>query len=128
MKFTDMKKGYAALNAGDWVGDIPLPLFDGIRLKVTRLWTPAYSALHDKLGEDVTDLSEADNEKRITDECLVQSVLLGWDGVEDAYSVDLARKMIADPDMGSVFRSAILYAAGHLADTIKANLAADEKN
>ena len=128
LKLSDIKKGYAAMNAGAWVGDIPIPLFDGIKLKVRRLWNPDYVALHDKLGEDKTDLSEADNDRRISDECLAETVLVGWEGVDDKFTVDTARVMLKDPDMGGVFRNAILWAASRVGDQVKADLEADTKN
>ncbi len=128
MKLADIKKGYAAMNAGAWVGDIPIPLFDGIRLRVRRLWNPDYVALHDQLSEDNTDLSEAANGRRITDECLLQTVLVGWDGVDDPFSIDAARLMLADPDMGTVFRNAVFWASSHVGDQVKADLEADAKN
>lgn len=128
ISLASMKKGYAGMNAGVWVGDIPLPLFDGITLQVTRLWTPTYAALHEKLSADMTDLSAEANEKRMTDECLVQTVLLGWKGVDDPYSQETARQLIADPDMGVAFRNAIIWAATHVAEQVKAQLEADAKN
>ena len=128
MKVSDIKKGYAGMNAGVWVGDIPLPLFGGIKLKVRRLWNPDYAALHDKMSEDKTDLSESANETRITTECLLQTCLLDWEGVEDAFSIDIARDLINDPEAGSVFRSAVLYAANHVADQVQAQIEADAKN
>lgn len=128
MKIADFKKGYGDLNAGVWVSDIPLPLFDGISLRVTRLWTPAYSALHDKLSEESSDLSEEANARRITDACLVGSVLLDWKGLDDPFSADIASQLLADPDVGGPFRSAIIYAATHAADVVAAQLKADEKN
>lgn len=123
MKLSDLGKGYAALNAGDWVGDIPLPLFTGIRLKVRRLWNPDHVALNDKLLADgVTD--EGERLKR----CLSEAVLLDWDGVEDAFSKDAAAAVLADPDSGKAFEGAIIWAAGQLADKVKASIEADEKN
>jgi hypothetical protein len=128
MKISSLKSGYADMNGGAWVGDIPLPLFEGISLKVTRLWTPAYSALHDELSAENSDLSEAANTRRVTDECLVQTVLLDWKGIDDPFSADTARQVLADADVGGPFRSAIIYAATHVADAVKAQLEADEKN
>jgi hypothetical protein len=128
LKLSDMKKGYAQMNAGVWVGDIPLPLFDGVRLKVARLWNPAYSALHDKLSEGKPDPLPDDVAKAITDECLLTTCLSGWDGVEDAFTADAGAALLADPDAGPVFRSALIYAATHVADQVKAQIEADEKN
>ena len=122
MKLADLKKGYVDMNAGVWVGDIPLPLFDGIRLKVRRLWNPDYVALHDKL-----DIPGADP-ATVTIECLVSACLIDWDGVDDPFSVDAARTMLSDVDIGPVFRSALLYAGQHVADRVKADIEADAKN
>lgn len=130
MKFTDMKRGYAAMNAGQWVSDIPLPLFKGIRLKVRRLWNPDYTALHEKLAEGKPDPLPADDERAITDQCLVDACLLDWDGVDDAFSPEAAKALLADsePDGSNPFRFAVIWAASNLSDTVKAQLEADEKN
>lgn len=128
MKIADMKKGYAAMNGGVWVKDIPAPLFEGISLKVTRLFTPAYNELHDKLIEDGTDLSEEANERRISNECLAQTVLLDWKGVDDAFSIDTVRDLLGDPELGPAFRSAVLWCAQNIGDTVKKQLEGDTAN
>lgn len=126
MKIIDIRKGYAQMNGGVWVGDIPMPLFDGIRLKVRRLWNPDYAALHEKL---MAAQKEPDPEDPVlVNQCLVEACLLDWDGVEDAYSIETARQMMNDPDFGSVFRSAVIWAATRVADRVAAQLKADEKN
>jgi hypothetical protein len=128
MKISDLKKGYAGMNAGMWVDGIPLPLYAGVRLKVRRLWNPDYAALHDKLSEVSSDLSADANEKRITDECLLGACLLDWGGLDDAFSADVARDLLADAEAGPAFRSALIYAAAHVADQVVAQLEADAKN
>ncbi len=127
MKLADIKKGYAAMNAGAWVSGIPQFLFDGERLKVRRLWNPDYVALHDRLSEEKTDLSEAANESRITDACLAETVLIDWE-LEDPFSAEAVAIALADPVTGGPLRSAILWAATHLGDQVKADLKADAKN
>lgn len=131
MKLSDIKRGYAGMNAGAWVGDIPFPLFGGIRLKVRRLWNPDYQALHDKLEEErgeVAQVDRADTDREITDECLISTCLLGWEGVDDAYTADAARDLLADPEAGPSFRSAVIYAANHVGDAVKTQMEADAKN
>lgn len=128
MKISDLKKGYAGMNAGVWVDGIPLPLFGGVKLKVRRLWNPDYAALHDKLSDVSSDLSAQANERRITDECLIGACLLDWEGLEDAFSADVARDLLADVEAGPAFRSALIYAAAHVADQVAAQMEADAKN
>lgn len=134
MNLATLKKGYAGMNAGVWVGPIPYALYDRIRIKSRRLWNPDYQVLHDKLSAERSALSaeaqesEQESERRITTECLLETCVLDWEGIDDPFSVDAARAFLADADAGPTFRNALLYAAAHVADEIKAQLEADEKN
>lgn len=123
MKFSDMRKGYAGMNAGVWVGDIGLPLFDGIQLKVRRLWNPDYIALYEKLmGEP--DAVEAD----VVTKCLLDTCLVDWSGVDDPYTPEAARTNMEDPEFGTVFRGAVLWSANKVAAQMKEQIEADAKN
>lgn len=126
--FAKVRKGYAGMNAGVWVGNIPYPLFEGIQLKVRRLWNPDYTALHEQLMEQGGDLSEADKDRAATTECLVKACLLDWSGVEEPFAADTATALLADPEFGQTFRNALIWAATHVAETVAAQLEADEKN
>lgn len=128
MKLSDLGKGYAALNAGDWIGNIPFALFDGVRFKVCVLWNPDFVALYETLSAENSDLSVDANNRRMFDECLVRTCLVGWDGVDDAYSGDTAAAILADPQSGAQFKRAIIWAEIQLREKVKAQIEADEKN
>lgn len=128
MKFSELSKGYAALNGGDWVGDIPFPLFGGIRLKVRRLWNPEFAARNEELIAAAVAKGEEPDERAIMNDCLVTCCLDGWQGIDEPYTPEIGAKALLDPEAGGIFRSAILWAAAHLVDKIKADIEADEKN
>lgn len=128
MKLADLKNGYAALNVSDWVGNIPLPMFEGISFKVRRQWNTDWLALAERLGTEATDLSEADNQARIERECIAHACLDDWKGIDDPYAPDLAISILADPDAGRSFRNAVLWAANQREAQVKAQIEADEKN
>lgn len=128
MKVSGLKQGYAALNASDWVGEIPFPLFEGVKLKVRRLWNSEWAALAEKLGDETSDLSKDANDVRIERECLARACLDDWKGIDDAYTPELAIELLADPEAGRDFRNALLWCANQREGQVKAQLEADEKN
>jgi len=130
LKLSDIKRGYAAMNAGVWVDNIPLPLFEGVRLQVRRLWNPDFAALWEKLTDGKPDpLPDAD-QRAVMTQCLAQTVLIGWDGTEDVYSPAAALALLSDDeaDGSNPVRMAVIRAANSVADRVKAQLEADEKN
>lgn len=128
MNLTQLRAGYAALNAPDWVGDLPFPLFEGVSLKVRRAFTADWVDLVGKLRAEKTDLSEDENERRIERECLARVALSDWQGIDDAYTPDLAISLLADPDVGPAFRGCVWHAIGKREDAVKAATDAAEKN
>jgi hypothetical protein len=133
MKVSDIKKGYAGLNAGVWVGDLPFPLFAGIKLKVRRLWNPDYTALHEKLTAAAAPVPGAAADEKagsdaITTECLLDACLMDWQGIDDPFAVNTARDLLADPEAGPSFRNAIFWAANHAGEQMTAQMEADAKN
>lgn len=128
MNLAQLRAGYAALNAPDWVGDLPFPLFEGVSLKVRRAFTAEWADLVGKLRAEKTDLSAEDNEMRIERECLARVALTDWQGIDDPFTPDLAIALLADPDAGPSFRGCVWFAIGRREDAVKAATDAAEKN
>lgn len=128
MKLDTLKRGYAMLNAGIWVDDIPQAMFKGISLKVRRLWNPDYRELHAQLSEETSDLSPEGNAERITTACLLQTCLLDWKGIDEPFTAALAADLAADPEAGQAFRGAVLWAANSAGDKVEAQVETDAKN
>jgi hypothetical protein len=122
MKVSDLKVGYARLNAGELVGGLPFPMFENVKLRVRRIWNAEFSALHASLIEDGKTDAEA------FDECLVSKSLVGWEGIDDAYTPETGKALLADTEVGGVFRSAVIFAATQLGTQVRAAIEADEKN
>lgn len=127
-KFADIKRGYAGLNAGQWVSNLGIPLFDGVSLQLRRIGNPDYMAMQDKLREESSDLSADANDQRIFRESVVHTCLMDWKGVDDPFSVDTAKELLADPDLGTPFWALIATGLNRLMEDAQAQLEADEKN
>jgi len=128
MKLSDIKKGYAGLNAGQWVDNLPVQLFDGISLKLRRIGNPDFLTMQAKLNEESSDLSSEANDQRILKECVISTCLLDWKGVDDPFTIDTARELLADPDLGGPFWNLLLLGLNKLTENAKAALEADTKN
>ena len=139
MKLSDIRVDAAAIEAGDWVGDLPFEGMEGVRLKVRGTGNADYRRLQAKLVRKLTtkklDDAQRDEEaSRVGTELLIQTILVGWDGIfqEDGvtpipYAPELAAQLLADPEM-RVLRDAVLY-AGNLVATRKKEARSDaEKN
>jgi hypothetical protein len=114
----------ARIEKGDWIGD--LPEMGDVELHVRGIGNSDYRKLQQKLIEGVPRskrvggrISQEDND-RISNECLVETVLLGWRGITNGgkplpFSKEKAREMIFEPDYRR-FREAVIYAATLVAD------------
>lgn len=133
MKYSAIGRGYAALDAGAWVGDLQLPLFEGVRLKVARVWNAAFSALHTRLSAEAEAANlvlagSGKSDQEIFDACLVECTLLDWEGFDETYTADIGRLLLADKEAWPVFSRAIILANAKLEAVVKEQLEADEKN
>lgn len=146
MQLSSLKVDSARVEGGEWIGDIPD--MDDLRLHVRGMNNAAYRALYDKLIRAIPfkrrrkGLSAADRE-RVENECLIETVLLGWDnlnepdkpnggghkvkGAQIPYTKDLARELITNPD-SVAFRNAIIYAANIVGEIKDEENEALEKN
>ncbi|MGN6549760.1 MAG: hypothetical protein ACTHJ3_07695 [Pararhizobium sp.] len=137
MKLSEMKVDAAAVEQGEWIGDIPE--MGDLRLKVKGVPNKAFRNLQAKLiqalprGKRVGGQVDADEMDRITGICLQETVLLDWSGVEDEdgsavpYSKEKAGALLTDPQF-SRFRVAVQWAASIVGDGAAEEQAADEKN
>ena len=130
MKFSSGKINPETLENGDWVSDIPD--MGGLRLKVRGANNSDWRELERKLLESVPrekrfrgriDQKEQD---RITSECLYQTCLLDWGGLEDddgkpiPYSKDIAHEICFVPE-NQRYRMAVMWAANVVIEKKKAD-------
>jgi hypothetical protein len=134
LKLDDMEKGLVALDDGIWVGDLPVAFFEGVRLKVRRLWNADYAKLYGEMtaslarDDDGKLIEDPEAERRITDECLKRTVLVDWDGIDDPCTADNIEKVFVKPKLRQVWRNAIILASTRAADTYTASIETDAKN
>src|SRR4051812_43254478 len=118
MKLADIKRVRQAVERGGWIGDFQISGMEGLRLNVRGLGNSDYNRLYADLASELPpDKRDADgmpiaNEReKIQIECLKQTVLIGWDGIEDEFTREAVDGVFADKDLGPAFRAATMYAA-----------------
>jgi hypothetical protein len=119
MDMNSRKIDPAKLEQGAWVGDIPE--WGDLRLKVRGIGNSDFRRLQNKLFESVPrqkrvrgaiDPAEQD---RITSTCLLNTVLIDWDnlqedGVPVPFSQEAAKRFLFEPEFAE-FRAAVSWAA-----------------
>lgn len=136
MDLNELAVNVEAIEKGAWVGDIPG--MGQLRLKVRGLGNSDYRTLQERLTAAVPRHKRSAGRidpkeiERITAECLLQTVLLDWDGLERngepvPYSQDLARELLTNAKWQR-FRDAVAWASGMVADDDAAQLEADAGN
>lgn len=128
---------------GAWV-DSKAHGFDGVRFKVRGRWNPDFRALQAKLTAAVPREQKIQTEfgseippveaDRIVTECLIETVLLDWDGVKETddsppipYTKEKAKELLSDPLLAP-FRDSVLAASMLVAKEGKDSLEQDVKN
>jgi hypothetical protein len=128
MKLSDHKVDAAAVEQGEWVGNIPD--FADIRLKVRGINNAHYRRLYMKLRNAVPR-SRRDDPLVMYDlqpQLLHETILLDWENVEEGpYSKELAWKYLSEPDWQE-FRDAVTWAANMVGKNITDDLETDVKN
>ena len=139
MKLSDIRIDTQAIEEGDWIGDLPFPGLEGVRLKVRGTGNADYRRLQSKLlrgiaAKGLTPDREEEAAAAATVELLHKTVLLDWDGIfqEDglaplAFTPDLAAQLLADPEM-RILRDAVIHAGNLVAARKKKAQGAAEKN
>lgn len=136
MKISAIKVDAKKLEGGAWVKTIPgLP---GVALKVRSLGNTDARVLRSRLIEEIprierlAGLSPAAEDAIVT-ECLIETVLIDWHGLEGddggplAFDRATARRYLTDPDYAS-FRGAVVWAATSLGELGTSTLEADAGN
>ena len=125
MKLSTLKVDADKIEAGDWVRNIPE--MGDLGLKVRGLQNAQYRRLQAKLLDAVPRSQrqggrvDPDVMDGIMSSCLLSTVLLDWDGLEDeagaavAYSKEQAKTFLTDP-IYRRFRDAVVYAATVVGD------------
>lgn len=120
MDITSIKRDSKAIEAGQWVSDIPG--MGSLRLKVRGLASPTVVALRSRKERlEPKDGRERDGQLkievglRIFGEVLHEAVLLDWENLTDngkpvTYSSELAKAWLTDPDY-QPFADAVVWAA-----------------
>ncbi|GEP05562.1 hypothetical protein [Methylobacterium oxalidis] len=137
MKLSAIKVDSARLGQGRWIGEIPE--MGDLRLRVRGIGNTEYRRLQSKLFDAVPRSKrvhgriDPDEVDRITAQCLLDTVLLDWegltadDGATIPYSRDLAEQYLTDPDFAR-FRQAVSWAATVAADEVAGNDEVDRGN
>lgn len=139
MKLSDIRVDAAAIEAGDWIGDLPFPGLEGVKLRVRGIGNSDYRRLQSKLFRDLSkrvgaaDVTD-DLGEGITNELIAKTVWLGCEGIfeEDgttaiAFTPELALQLLSDPEL-STLRNAVTYAANLLTSRRKASAEDAKKN
>lgn len=110
------------IDGGQWVGDIPLPEFEGVRLKVRGLKSIAYQ---DELARQLRTIPRSDRERdgsvklhamiACQKRAMSRSILLDWSGLSSAgeelkYDKDIAFRWLTNRKT-EFFADAVTWAA-----------------
>lgn len=124
MKLSEIKIDSAAVEGGAWRKAVGL---SGVEFHLRGAGNSAWDALNEKLHRELPAASQhavrlaREDVRRITVELLVGACLLDWRGIEDdqgkpiAFSPDVAREMLSDPDMARL-RNSVAATAAKLSD------------
>ncbi|GLK78040.1 hypothetical protein GCM10008171_32940 [Methylopila jiangsuensis] len=124
MKLSALRIDNARLEEGAWVGDIPE--LEGVRLHVRGLGNTDFRRLQNKLVMAVPRKNRRnglslEDQARIEARCLAETVLLGWEGLENEdgspldYSPVEALRLLSNPDFVRL-REGVNYAAAIVAE------------
>lgn len=133
MKLANLKIDSAKLEQGDWVGDIPA--LGNIRLRVRGIGNDDYRRRQSELVAAIPRhlRKEPAEQDKLTNTLIVETLLLGWEHVEDEkdkplpFTRENALLILADPDMRA-FNDGIIWAASVVAERRKADLDLDAGN
>lgn len=135
MQLSALKIDPAAIEQGQWVGNIPD--MGDLEFKVRGIGNADYRKLQGKLLRAIprqqrVDLSP-DQQDEVAGKLLLETCLLDWrnltdaDGKVIAYSKDLATELLTKPEY-SRFRDAVAYAASTVGEQQADEIKADAKN
>src|SRR5690606_9864289 len=128
MRLNDLKIDAVKFEQGDWVGDIPD--MGGLRLKVRGIGNSDYRRMQSRLFEaeprqyKVGGKLPPERQDNITAKCLLNTVLMDWEGLLDEngapipYSKELASDLLTKPEYKR-FRDAVAWAASVVAEGIE---------
>ncbi len=135
MKLTAIKVNPAAIEQGQWIGD--LPDMGDLKLKVRGIGNSDYRILQGKLLRAVPRAQRAEltpeQQDEIAGKLLLETCLIDWQNVTDEasaeipYSKELAADLLFKPEFAR-FRDAVAYAAATVGDQAADEQKADEKN
>jgi hypothetical protein len=138
MNLDQVRIDSAAIEAGEWIDNIPGA--GKLRLKVRGMTNSDYQRKQQNAYSSITaDDREEDGKRvkpkvlrRIHAECLVETVLLDWDGLrnnkgEVKYDKKLALQLLTDPDY-EAFADAVTWAAAQVGQQRKQAADAIVKN
>lgn len=125
MKLNEMTIDANRVEQGAWVDDIPE--MGDLRLKVRGFGNSDFRKMQGRLYDaeprqnKVGGRLAPERQDFITARCMLHTILIDWDNVEDAngkvpYSRELAETMLTDPKYRR-FRDAVSYAATVVAET-----------
>jgi hypothetical protein len=128
MKLSNLAIDADAHEQGEWVSDIPE--MGDLKLKVRGIGNADWKRHQSKLFAAVPrekkrgNIIDPDSQDAINTSCMLNTCLLGWDGLTDdddkplPYSKETAKKLLEDPSLRRL-RDAILWAASTVGDGVK---------
>jgi hypothetical protein len=145
MSLSKIRKEQSRATAGAWVNGEVHGLGEDLRFLVRGRWNADFQAMQAKMTASVPrerkirastgllEISPAEND-RIILECLLKTVLLGWEGLRETddsepipYTPEKARELLSDPLLAPL-RDAVLICSIQVAQEGKEATETDAKN
>lgn len=142
VKLSDIKINAAAIEQGEWIGaahGTPIPDMGDLCLRVRGVGNSDYRSLMAKLSDAAPRSQRTggklnpESSERIFLECLVETVLIDWTGVEGEddqpipFSKAVALKILLDPNLAP-FKHAVAWAANQVGELRTSDSEATAKN
>lgn len=99
VKLKSLKTDIKAEREGDWV---TCPQIPGTRFKVKHLESPSFKEARELLMRKLAARNRgkpipSDDMTREMGQLVAKEILLGWDGMDEEYSAELAEDVMTDP-------------------------------
>ena len=112
IKLKSLRNNVEAERQGDWV---PAPSLPGVRFKVKSMESPEYKDAMNLRSRDLQaqfrgSIIPSEVMELETGKVIAKIILIGWDGMDETYTPDLAEEIMTDPGYRQI-HDAISYCA-----------------